>query len=46
VRLDVMKGRWLVAAQAQCSDGWHRDRFDVAYDEFTEDNLIVCSMPR
>lgn len=38
-RLDVMKGRWLVAAQAQRSDGWRRDRFDVAYDEFTEDNL-------
>ena len=38
-RLDVMKGRWLAAAQAQRSDGWRRDRFDVAYDEFTEDNL-------
>jgi 5-methylcytosine-specific restriction enzyme subunit McrC len=38
-RLNVMKGRWLVAAQAQRSDGWRRDRFDVAYDEFTEDNL-------
>jgi 5-methylcytosine-specific restriction enzyme subunit McrC len=38
-RLDVMKGRWLVAAQAQRSDGWRRDRLDVAYDEFTEDNL-------
>jgi len=38
-RLDVMKGRWLVAAQAQRSDGWRRDRFDVAYDEFTENNL-------
>jgi 5-methylcytosine-specific restriction enzyme subunit McrC len=37
-RLDVMKGRWLVAAQAQRSDGWRLDRFDVAYDEFTEDN--------
>jgi 5-methylcytosine-specific restriction enzyme subunit McrC len=38
-RLNVMKGRWLVAAQAQRSDGWRRDRVDVAYDEFTEDNL-------
>jgi 5-methylcytosine-specific restriction enzyme subunit McrC len=38
-RLPVMKGRWLVAAQAQHSDGWRRDRFDVAHDEFTEDNL-------
>jgi len=38
-RLDVLKGRWLVAAQADRPDGWRRDRFDVAYDEFTEDNL-------
>jgi 5-methylcytosine-specific restriction enzyme subunit McrC len=38
-RLDVMKGRWLVAAQMQRSDGWRHDRFSVAYDEFTEDNL-------
>jgi 5-methylcytosine-specific restriction enzyme subunit McrC len=38
-RLNLIKGRWLVAAQAQRSDGWRRDRFDVAYDEFTEDNL-------
>jgi hypothetical protein len=38
-RLDVLKGRWLVAAQAGRPDGWRRDRFDVAYDEFTEDNL-------
>ena len=38
-RLDVIKGRWLVAAQARRPDGWRRDRFDVAYDEFTEDNL-------
>jgi 5-methylcytosine-specific restriction enzyme subunit McrC len=38
-RLAVLKGRWLVAAQAQRSDGWRPDRFDVAYDEFTEDNL-------
>ncbi len=38
-RLDVLKGRWLVAAQAARPDGWRRDRFDVAYDEFTEDNL-------
>ncbi len=38
-RLDVMKGRWLVATQARRSDGWRRDRFDIAYDEFTEDNL-------
>ncbi len=38
-RLDVLKGRWLVAAQARKPSGWRRDRFDVAYDEFTEDNL-------
>ncbi|MGD1085666.1 MAG: hypothetical protein ABSA47_13095 [Verrucomicrobiota bacterium] len=38
-RLNVMKGRWLVAAQVQRTDGWRRDRFDVAYDQFTEDNL-------
>ncbi len=38
-RLDVLKGRWLVAAQARRPDGWRRDRFDVAFDEFTEDNL-------
>ena len=38
-RLNVIKGRWLVAVQAQRSDGWRRDRFDLAYDEFTEDNL-------
>jgi len=38
-RLDVLKGRWLDAAQAGRPDGWRRDRFDVAYDEFTEDNL-------
>jgi len=38
-RLDVLKGRWLIAAQAGRPDGWRRDRFDVAYDEFTEDNL-------
>jgi 5-methylcytosine-specific restriction enzyme subunit McrC len=38
-RLGVLKGRWLVAAQAGRPDGWRRDRFDVAYDEFTEDNL-------
>ena len=38
-RLAVLKGRWLVAAQAGRPDGWRRDRFDVAYDEFTEDNL-------
>ncbi|MCX7915624.1 MAG: McrC family protein [Verrucomicrobiae bacterium] len=38
-RLDVLKGRWLVAAQAGRPDGWRHDRFDVAYDEFTEDNL-------
>lgn len=38
-RLDVLKGRWLVVAQAGRTDGWRRDRFDVAYDEFTEDNL-------
>jgi 5-methylcytosine-specific restriction endonuclease McrBC regulatory subunit McrC len=38
-RLDVLKGRWLVATQAGRPDGWRRDRFDVAYDEFTEDNL-------
>ncbi|MCX7886267.1 MAG: McrC family protein [Verrucomicrobiae bacterium] len=38
-RLEVLKGRWLVAAQAARPDGWRRDRFDVAYDEFTEDNL-------
>jgi 5-methylcytosine-specific restriction enzyme subunit McrC len=38
-RLNVMKGRWLVATQARRSDGWRRDHFDVAYDEFTEDNL-------
>ena len=38
-RLDALKGRWLVTAQAQRSDGWRRDRFDAAYDEFTEDNL-------
>jgi 5-methylcytosine-specific restriction enzyme subunit McrC len=38
-QLDVMKGRWLVTVQAQRPDGWRRDRFDVAYDEFTEDNL-------
>jgi 5-methylcytosine-specific restriction enzyme subunit McrC len=38
-RLGVMKGRWLVAAQCRRSDGWRRDLFDVAYDEFTEDNL-------
>src|SRR5438552_781970 len=38
-RLEVMKGRWLVAAQARRSDGWRGDRFDVRYDEFTEDNL-------
>jgi 5-methylcytosine-specific restriction enzyme subunit McrC len=37
-RLGLMKGRWLVTAQARRSDGWRRDRFDVAYDEFTEDN--------
>jgi 5-methylcytosine-specific restriction endonuclease McrBC regulatory subunit McrC len=38
-RLDVLKGRWLVAAQSRKPSGWRRDRFDVAYDEFTEDNL-------
>lgn len=38
-RLDVLKGRWLVAAQSRRPDGWRRDRFDMAYDEFTEDNL-------
>jgi 5-methylcytosine-specific restriction enzyme subunit McrC len=38
-RLAVLKGRWLVAAQAGRPDGWRRDRFEVAYDEFTEDNL-------
>jgi 5-methylcytosine-specific restriction endonuclease McrBC regulatory subunit McrC len=38
-RLDVLKGRWLVAAQAGRPDGWRRDWFDVAYDELTEDNL-------
>lgn len=38
-RLDVLKGRWLVAAQVGRPDGWRRDRFDVAYDEFTDDNL-------
>jgi 5-methylcytosine-specific restriction endonuclease McrBC regulatory subunit McrC len=38
-RFDVLKGRWLVATQAARPDGWRRDRFDVAYDEFTEDNL-------
>jgi hypothetical protein len=38
-RLDVLKGRWLVAAQSRNPSGWRRDRFDVAYDEFTEDNL-------
>lgn len=36
-RLDVLKGRWLVAAQSRKPSGWRRDRFDVAYDEFTED---------
>jgi len=38
-RRDVLKGPWLVAAQVGRPDGWRRDRFDVAYDEFTEDNL-------
>jgi 5-methylcytosine-specific restriction endonuclease McrBC regulatory subunit McrC len=38
-RLDVLKGRWLVAAQSRKPSGWRRDRFDVAYDDFTEDNL-------
>ncbi|HOB99445.1 MAG TPA: hypothetical protein PKM43_11945 [Verrucomicrobiota bacterium] len=38
-RLDAIKGRWRVTAQAQRPDCWRRDRFDVAYDEFTEDNL-------
>ena len=38
-RLDVMKGRWLAAAQAQRSDGWRRDRFEVAYDEINRGNI-------
>lgn len=38
-RLEVLKGRWQVSAQSGRSDGWRRDRFDVAFDEFTEDNL-------
>jgi 5-methylcytosine-specific restriction enzyme subunit McrC len=38
-RLDMLKGLWLVATQARRPDGWRRDRFDVAFDEFTEDNL-------
>jgi 5-methylcytosine-specific restriction enzyme subunit McrC len=38
-RLPILKGRWLVAKQCRRSDGWRKDRFEVAYDEFTEDNL-------
>jgi 5-methylcytosine-specific restriction enzyme subunit McrC len=38
-RLNVLKGRWLVAKQARRTDGWRRDVFDLAYHEFTEDNL-------
>ncbi len=38
-RLEVLKGRWLITAQARRPDGWRRDRFDMAFDEFTEDNL-------
>ncbi len=38
-RLDVMKGRWLAAAQAQRSDGWRRDRFEVAFDEINRGNI-------
>jgi 5-methylcytosine-specific restriction enzyme subunit McrC len=37
-RRGVLKGRWLVAVQARRSDGWRCDHFDVAHDEFTEDN--------
>jgi 5-methylcytosine-specific restriction enzyme subunit McrC len=38
-RLAVLKGRWLVAKQFRCAEAWRKDRFEVAYDEFTEDNL-------
>ncbi|HUA37927.1 MAG TPA: hypothetical protein VMA35_05950 [Candidatus Sulfopaludibacter sp.] len=38
-RLEVLKGRWQVAAQSRRADGWRQDRFDVMFDEFTEDNL-------
>lgn len=45
-RSGVLKGRWHLAAQVRRSDGWRRERFDVAYDEYTEDNLpnrLLCA---
>jgi 5-methylcytosine-specific restriction enzyme subunit McrC len=38
-RLSVLKGRWLLTRQVRRAEGWRKDLFDVAYDEFTEDNL-------
>jgi 5-methylcytosine-specific restriction enzyme subunit McrC len=38
-RLGLLKGKWRVATQCRSAGGWRKDVFDVAYDEFTEDNL-------
>jgi hypothetical protein len=38
-RLGVLKGKWRLATQCRSAGGWRKDIFDVAYDEFTEDNL-------
>jgi 5-methylcytosine-specific restriction enzyme subunit McrC len=38
-RLNMLKGRWMLAKQLRRTGGWRKDLFDVSYDEFTEDNL-------